>query len=496
MLTHDQLRFRIAKRGATIWQVAFIAANPQDHQPGKSMRHNTSEAFEKTEEYRFVHDFIGFVKDTQGKTFLELDRFIAEADHQLDRGGMILGQGLKKVLADHFLIAIEAKVAESRHEILAQADRLRTQKLSFQDYEASLAKTFHMNPEDLRTSLFADLEILRPLKLQHALTPERLIQRYNQALALGVLAMSYHIKVTWRQCTLPQIREVISAVKLSGFWPYQLQISPPSKSSSNTQKTGTNRGYWSVSFELDSSRHSKDSQRRRQLMWRKCLQNLPWQGDYHVTAKFYLSNLTKKKYTQPSKQDSQKDDLPPVREVSYSAQDLHYVEPKEGNPEILPMFASIVGDYKDFSIELVDQHCEKILLPHTNDQFPDHGSHPWCAPFRLLYNFLDQSPIPFEIILANGTTNQKDALMMYTGPLKSIPDSSCDQIAVLWLISDWLLRGTSLITNPQSHKKNSWLCQGEQNRVVAVVSYGDTLTKSNVTKSLMNFGRHLKKFNC
>lgn len=264
MLTREQIRYKYIKGGLA---PCFI---------------HSSEGGYQTQDYGFVYDFTGKVKDLAGRPLLELDKFIMEAEHDLHRGTLSLGSALKKILSEHFLAAADPALAEDRQKILLFADRQRDQCQSFDDYIGVMTAKFG-DAARLRDTLYGDLDLLKPIRLINPLTPQKLIDIYNRELAATMLWMSVVVRFQIVD-SVERILQLIKSLKLWGLFPdvaamdlkerkMRLHLQLDLRSSDQDPKA-------------ENKTDKKTEKGKIQKHWRKFLSQFAWPEEFDLAASY------------------------------------------------------------------------------------------------------------------------------------------------------------------------------------------------------------------
>ena len=260
MLTREQIRYKYIHGGLA---PCFIHPPEGGHQ---------------TQDYGFVYDFTGKVKDLAGRPLMELDKFIMEADHDLHRGTLSLGSALKKILSEHFLAAPDPAMAEDRQQILLFADRQRDQCQSFDDYIAMITARFG-DAARLRDTLYGDLELLKPIRLINPLTPQKLIDIYNIELAATMLWMSVMVRFQMTD-SVEGILQLIKSLKLWGLFPDVAAMElkePKMRLHFQLDLRGSDQG---------QKGEKKGEKAKIQKHWRKFLSQFAWPKDFDLAASY------------------------------------------------------------------------------------------------------------------------------------------------------------------------------------------------------------------
>ncbi len=153
-----------------------------------------------------------------GRSMDELDEAVREvSESETDRQ---LVAGLVKLLRDRCEVATTSdfEPTELRAEVFGLAAS-RRRELSMRDsfdrdeIIASYAGSRDLSPAQLESMLFADLPGAQELKSVRPITPVQLMQRYNLALAQGVLFRATRLVVDLEPTTAPRVRQILRAIK-------------------------------------------------------------------------------------------------------------------------------------------------------------------------------------------------------------------------------------------------------------------------------------------
>lgn len=153
-----------------------------------------------------------------GHSAAELEEAIRDvSESETDR---LLVAGLVKLLRDRceFETAAEHDPAELRMRVFEQASRQRRDLGIREAFErdavlASCAPAHALSASQLEAMLFADLPGAQTLQSMRAVSPPALIQRYNLALAQGVLLRATRVQVDLEPTTAPRCRQLFRAIK-------------------------------------------------------------------------------------------------------------------------------------------------------------------------------------------------------------------------------------------------------------------------------------------
>jgi len=134
-----------------------------------------------------------------------------------DDPGQLIHQGLTKLLEDRCDFDMDAghPPDELREAVFRAAATARTSGQPF-DRQAileSVAPALNLTAEQVDRNLFADLKSEQRLIKFETTTPERLLQRYNVALAQAILLRSRRVRVTIRRESPARYRQLMRQAK-------------------------------------------------------------------------------------------------------------------------------------------------------------------------------------------------------------------------------------------------------------------------------------------
>jgi hypothetical protein len=190
-------------------------------------------------------------RDREGATRGELEEDFK--DNFGDDPQQLVHQGLAKLLEDRceFEVVSGHPPEELREKVFAAAAVARTSAMpQAMDREAVLRQvgdSLGMTAAQVDQGLFADLKSEQRLVKFHDLSAERLLQRYNVALAQAVLLRSTGVTVQVRNEPPQRYRQLLRAIKFhrlivdierTGPDSYQLRLDGPLSLFSATQKYG------------------------------------------------------------------------------------------------------------------------------------------------------------------------------------------------------------------------------------------------------------------
>ena len=222
---------------------------------------------------RLIELFRGAERKTRGQLEQDLEEAFGDDPTQL------VPQGLAKLLEDRCEFAVDSGYPpeELREAVFLAAAGQRKQPADVPaafDREAVLrevAAKLNLTPETVAQSLFADLKSEQRLMRFEDITPERLLQRYNVALAQAVLLKAVRVHITIRNETPQRYRQLLRRIKFHRLvcevqrltpQSYQLHLDGPMSLFSATQKYGLQ-----LAFFLPALLHCDDFELKAELRW-------------------------------------------------------------------------------------------------------------------------------------------------------------------------------------------------------------------------------------
>jgi uncharacterized protein len=218
--------------------------------------------------------FRGQVGRTRGELEAEQRELFGDDPSQL------VHQGLAKLLEDRceFEVVSGQPPEKLRAAVFRLATQVRRQSLSaaFAPFDRSAvlrqaAVELGLTAEAVDHGLFADLKSEQRLVAFKDATPERLLQRYNEALAQAVLLRSTRVVVTVRNESPKRYRQLLRQIKFHrlvceverlGSDAFQMRLDGPLSLFSATQKYGLQ-----LALFLPSLLHCKDFELKADLLW-------------------------------------------------------------------------------------------------------------------------------------------------------------------------------------------------------------------------------------
>ncbi len=221
---------------------------------------------------RLIELFRGAERKTRGELEQDLEEAFGDDPTQL------VPQGLAKLLEDRCEFAVDA--AQPPEELREAVFRAAAQRKQTADVAATfdrdvvlreVATALNTTPEVVVQSLFADLKSEQRLTCFEDITPERLLHRYNVALAQGVLLRAVRVHITIRNEPPQRYRQLLRRIKFHRLvceieWltpeTYQLHLDGPMSLFTATQKYGLQ-----LALFLPSLLHCHDFELKAELRW-------------------------------------------------------------------------------------------------------------------------------------------------------------------------------------------------------------------------------------
>ena len=222
---------------------------------------------------RLIELFRGAERKTRGELEQELEDAFGDDPTQL------VPQGLAKLLEDRCDFAVDSShPPEELREAVFRAAALQRQQpadvpTAF-DRDVVLhevAATLNLTPELVEQSLFADLKSEQRLTKFEDITPVRLLERYNVALAQAVLLRAVRVHITLRNEPPQRYRQLLRRIKfhrlvceIERLTPesYHLHLDGPMSLFSATQKYGMQ-----LAMFLPALLHCQDFELTAELRW-------------------------------------------------------------------------------------------------------------------------------------------------------------------------------------------------------------------------------------
>lgn len=154
--------------------------------------------------------FRGAVGRTRADLLAELDELPGDPDHQF------VLRGLASILEDRceFAVVSSCPPEQLRQAALELASRARASgRFDRDEVVATAAAQCGVSVDELEDGLFADLKGQQRLTAFDDTTPERLIHRYNLALAQGLLLKAVRVEVMIRGESAARLRSILRRIK-------------------------------------------------------------------------------------------------------------------------------------------------------------------------------------------------------------------------------------------------------------------------------------------
>jgi predicted nuclease of restriction endonuclease-like RecB superfamily len=237
-------------------------------------------------EWREVADrLIALFRGAERRTRGELEQDVEDAFG--DDPTQLVHQGLGKLLEDRCEFAVEsghspeelreavfeaAAAHRKRHAEVTTLDELDPRTAFDRDAVLrEVAAALNLSPESVAAGLFADLKSEQRLTRFDDITPERLLERYNVALAQAVLLRAVRVHITICNEPPQRYRQLLRRVKfhrlvceVERLTPetYQLHLDGPMSLFSATQKYGLQ-----LALFLPALLHCRDFELKAELRW-------------------------------------------------------------------------------------------------------------------------------------------------------------------------------------------------------------------------------------
>lgn len=192
----------------------------------------------------------------------------------------VISRGLEKLLLDRseFDTAPDETLIERRAGIFARTNELLSQRRfkTLSDYHQEVAGIFERSPEILAEELYSDLPDFQPLTRFRALSPERLLHRYNTAQVQGLLLHCSELHLTIRKAEPAALRQLFKYLRFHQLMAeirkneeggYRITVDGPLNLFYKTQKYGMNlanffpavlhQAEWEVSAEIQQKNRRK-----------------------------------------------------------------------------------------------------------------------------------------------------------------------------------------------------------------------------------------------
>src|SRR6476646_7321159 len=193
---------------------------------------------------RLIDIFRGQERPTRGEIEDEIAVAFGDGPHSF------LQQGLAKLLEDRCefeVVSVHAPEKIRESVFCASAAARVAGSFNRADVLAAVATELSMLPAEVEGGLFADLKSEQRLVRFQDVTPERLLQRYNVALAQAVLLRAVGVQVDVRREPPAKLRRLFRLIKFhrlvceveaTGPDSYRLKLDGPLSLFSATQKYG------------------------------------------------------------------------------------------------------------------------------------------------------------------------------------------------------------------------------------------------------------------
>ncbi len=125
-------------------------------------------------------------------------------------------RGLEKLLLDRteFDTSTSGELLSLRHSVFARSSELLSEEtINAGEFRRLVAKDFDRSPDDLAARLYSDLPDCQPVLSFRALSPERLLHRYNCAQVQGLLLYSESLLISLVNPEAARMRQLVKYLK-------------------------------------------------------------------------------------------------------------------------------------------------------------------------------------------------------------------------------------------------------------------------------------------
>jgi predicted nuclease of restriction endonuclease-like RecB superfamily len=351
----------------------------------------------------------------EGRTRGELEEDVKEtfgSDPQT-----LIHQGLAKLLEDRceFEVVSGHPPEELRELVFRAAAALRlsakSQAMDRATVLTQVADELKMTPEHVDYGLFADLKSEQQLVKFKDISAERLLQRYNVALAQAVLLKSIGVTIHIRNEPPQRYRQLLRAIKFhrliadltkTGADSYRLHLDGPLSLFTATQKYGLQLALFLPvvlqchDFELEAELRwgAEKKPKTFKLTPRDGLvSHLPDTGTYVPPELAMFAQLFKKKVT--DWEIAEETDVIPLGD-SFWVPDFRMVQPQSGNV----VYLEVLGFWRRSSVEKhlerLKKHAKVAFVLAVSDQL--HIEEAELEGLPAAVHRFKQMPLPDEII--------------------------------------------------------------------------------------------------
>lgn len=238
------------------------------------------------------------------------------------------------------------------------------QSLSRDDIVQQVASELQAAPADVEASLFADLKSEQRLTQFKDTTPQRLLQRYNVALAQAILLRSTGVDIIIRGESPARYRQLLRQIKFHRLICAIERVSEPEASAKSLRKSRASASSSSYRVHLDGPLSLFSATQKYGLQLAVFLPTLLLCDDFELTAKLRWGAERKDKVFHLSSRDAL---------VSHQAETGAYVPPEV--PMFVELFRKKVSDWD------LSEETEIIPLGPTF----------WVPDYQLVHRVTGQS---------------------------------------------------------------------------------------------------------
>lgn len=310
-----------------------------------------------------AEQLLGVFRSRQGATRGEVEAEIDELFGNLPQP--LIHHGLAKLLEDRCEFEVEAplppdSVRDAAFRAAAQKRKALLEEVgkafSREEVLRAVAAEMRAEPAQVEASLFADLKSEQRLTQFQDITADRLLERYNVALAQALLLRSTGVEIVIRGETPARFRQIFRAIK---FRRLIAEVETPSESEAPVRKSksavGTLRA---VHLRLDGPLSLFSATQKYGLQLALFLPTLLLCGDFELKASLRWGVERKAKWFHLTSDEGL---------VTQQAETATYVPPEVGM--FVDLFRKRIADWE------IDDDAEIISL----------GKNFWIPDYRLIH---------------------------------------------------------------------------------------------------------------
>jgi uncharacterized protein len=309
-----------------------------------------------------AEQLLGIFRSSGGSTRGQLDEEVDDLFGDLPQPQIY--QGLAKLLEDRCDFEVQSSLPpeEVREAVFSAAARRRQSlpeqvgaAFSRDEIIQAVAAELKTDLATVEASLFADLKSEQRLTQFRDITPERLLERYNVALAQGILMRSTGLDIVIRGETAPRYRQLFRQIK------FRRLICDVEPANAGRKPPGKNAAY---RLHLDGPLSLFSATQKYGLQLALFLPTLLLCSDFELKAKLRWGPERKDKIFNLSAKDGL---------VSHQAETGAYVPPEV--PMFVEMFQKKIADWE------ISEETEIIPL----------GKSFWIPDYRLVHRATGQT---------------------------------------------------------------------------------------------------------